>query len=139
MATKNDKVILKMKADIAAEKDSLKKIKNFSPITNCSLELDGQRHNLHILTHPAILMLLVKLNALRLSAEDLGLEKEFLISGYQLNDWITDLKGKLLVVGAKERETKLKAMEDKLHRLLSEDKKTELEIDSILKEFNEGL
>lgn len=135
METKNDKVILKLKAEIAAEKDSLAKIKNFTPVTNCSLELDGVRHNLHILTQPLVIALLVKVNALRLSADDLGLQKEFILSGYKIDEWVTDLKGRLLVVGAKEREAKLKLMETKLHNLLSEDKKTELEIDDILKDF----
>lgn len=135
MENKNDKIILKLKAEIAEEKKSLKKIKNFTPITNCSLDMDGVRHNLHVVQQPMIVTLLVKLNALRLSAEDLDLLADYTIGGYQLEDWITDLKGRLLVVGAKDRETKLKTMEDKLHQLLSSDKKVELEIDSILKDF----
>ena len=65
-----------------------------------------------------------------MSAADLGLDK-FEISGYDLNDWITDVKARLEVIATKREENNLKAMETKLDKLLSEDKKTELELDSI--------
>lgn len=73
---------------------------------------------------------MVRLNSYRMSAADLGLDK-FEISGYDLNDWITDVKARLEVIATKIEENNLKAMEAKLDKLLSEDKKTELELDSI--------
>ncbi|MFB0830237.1 hypothetical protein [Brevibacillus laterosporus] len=42
-------------------------------------------------------------------------------------DWIKDLKSKLDIVRRKEEEHKLKVMETKLHQLLSNEKKVELE------------
>jgi len=46
---------------------------------------------------------------------------------------LTDIKAKLDFVSRKEEENKRKAMEAKLHQLLSNEKKIELEIDEIIK------
>ena len=45
--------------------------------------------------------------------------------------WIKDIKSKLEVSGLKKEESDLKKMESKLDKLLSDDMKTELEIDEI--------
>jgi hypothetical protein len=55
------------------------------------------------------------------------------ISGYSINDWMTDIKLKLDILSQKEEENSLKALESKLAALLSNDKKTELELSSIEK------
>lgn len=137
MATeKNDKIILTLKAEIEKKKEQLKKVSKFSPITNCSLELDGVRFNLNAISLEQLYQIMVKVNTYKLSAEDLGIEKETKFSGYILEDWLTDLKSRLSILGMKEEETKLKKMEQRLHELLSTDKKVELEIDAIMKDLN---
>ena len=135
MATKNDNVILKLKDEVKKQKEAIKKIKPFVPVTNCSLELYGTRFNLHTLNKETIVTIMVRLNAYKMSAEDLGLSKEFKISGFSADEWISDLKTKYLLIGKKEEEEKLKKLETKLHNLLSNDKKVELEIDDISKEI----
>ena len=65
-----------------------------------------------------------------MSAVDLGMS-DFEISGYSVTAWIKDIKRKLEVSGLKREEADLKKMESKLDKLLSDDKKTELEIDEI--------
>lgn len=100
-------------------------------MTNCSIEVDGVRQNLQVLSKEQLISLMVKLNAYKLSAEDLGLEDNYTMSGYKLEDWITDMKLKLEVIAQREEESKLQAMETKLHVLLSNDKKVELEISEI--------
>ena len=74
---------------------------------------------------------MVEINMYLLSAKDLGVESDYDISGFKATDWITDLKAKLDDIKKKEEEKKLKLMEDKLTQLLSEDKKTELEIEEL--------
>ena len=66
-----------------------------------------------------------------MSAEQLEVLDECNISGYNVSDWITDIKSKLEIVSYKAEENKLKVMETKLHELLSNEKKTELAIDEI--------
>ena len=128
---KNDDRILELKKQVEDKKKELTNKKTrFVPVTNCILEMDGMTLNLNVLSENALILLWIRLNAYRMSAADLGLDK-FEISGYDLNDWITDVKARLEVIATKREENNLKAMETKLDKLLSEDKKTELELDSI--------
>jgi len=127
----NDKKIMELKKQIEEKKIKLGKSQKFSPITNCSIEVDGVRSNIQVLTKEQLITLLVKLNSYAISAKEL--EIDFVISGYHVMEWITDIKSKLDFVTRKEEENKLKVMESKLHQLLSNEKKVELEIDEIMK------
>ena len=129
--SKNDDRILELKKQVEDKKKELASKKTrFVPITNCILEMDGMTLNLNVLSESALILLWIRLNTYRMYAADLGLHK-FEISGYDLEDWITDVKARLEVIATKREENNLKAMETKLDKLLSEDKKTELELDSI--------
>jgi hypothetical protein len=130
-ANTNDEKILGFRSIIESKKSKLKKIK-FTPVTHCSLELDGTRHNIHTLTADALTLLLVKLNSYALSMESLKIDV-LNISGYSINDWMADIKLKLDIISQKEEENKLRALESKLASLLSSDKKTELELGDIEK------
>jgi len=127
----NDSKIMELKKQIEDKKIKLGKSQKFTPVTNCSIEVDGIRVNIQVLTKDQLITLLVKLNSYAISAKDL--EIYFSVSGYDVSDWITDIKSKLDFVSRKEEENKLKIMESKLHQLLSNEKKVELEIDEIMK------
>lgn len=128
---KNDEKILQLKAQIEEKKKKIVKIKRFSPITNCSLEFDGVRYNLQVLTREQLVSIMVKLNSLKMSAIDLDLLDEYTISGYSVNEWIADIKSKMDIILQREEQSKLQVLENKLHTLLSNDKKVELEIGEI--------
>lgn len=127
----NDTKILKLKEEITKKKEELKNISRFSPVTNCSLELNEERYNINTLTKDKIIELMIKLNMYIISAQDLDLLEECVISGYKPTEWISDLKAKLLILSQKAEENKLKQMEAKLDKLLSNDKKVELELNEI--------
>lgn len=127
-----DETILKLKKDIEKKKNSLELGKRFTPLTNCSLELDNARYNLHTLNAQKLTYLMVMLNGYKLSAKDLGLD-DFSISGFSVNDWIKDIEAKLAQLNRSETERKLKAMESRLTQLLSNEKKVELEVEEISK------
>lgn len=131
MANQNDQKILELKKQIEEKQKKVKKSQKFSPITNCSIELDGIRHNINVLSKEQITLLLIKLNTYAMSARELELTDQCIISGYNVADWIGDLKSKFEFMSRKEEETKLKAMEVSLDKLLSNDKRVELEIDGI--------
>ena len=130
MSSMNDSKIIELKKQIQEKREKLDSIKKFSPITNCSIEFNSIRFNIQATPKEQLIMLLVKLNSLKLSALNLELD-EFTISGYKIEDWISDIKSKLDILSRKDEERKLKAMEDKLNDLLSNEKKVELEIDEI--------
>ena len=104
--TNDDKIML-LKSQIAEKKKGLKTKKKFSPLTNCSIELDGVRLNLQVLNREGLTHLLVKLNSYLLSAVDLGLDEEYVISGYVIDQWITDIKLKLEILRYEEEDKKM--------------------------------
>lgn len=129
--SKNDDRILELKKQIDMKKKLLteKKVR-FLPETNCVLELDGVRHNLNVCADDALTMLMIKLNMYVMSANNLDISVP-VISGYSVDMWINDIKNKLAVSTLKREENELKKMELKLDKMLSDDKKKELEIDEI--------
>jgi len=97
----NDSKIMELKKQIEDKKIKLGKSQKFSPITNCSIELDGVRVNIQVLNKEQLTTLLVKLNSYAISAKDLGID--YIISGYSINDWIVDIKSKLDFVKSERR------------------------------------
>lgn len=131
MSNVNDKKIMELKQQIAEKKVKLEGINRFVPITNCSLEIDGQRYNIQVLQKEQLIQLMIKVNLYLMSAKDLKVEEDYIISSYKPEEWITDMKVKLDIMSKKDEERKLKAMEEKLDKLLSDEKKTELELNDI--------
>lgn len=129
MATKNDERVLQLKEIIDKKQSELKGAKKFAPLTNCVLDLEGQKYNLNVLQSDELKLLLVRLNMYLMSAKDLKTNLE--ISGYNVSEWITDIKCKIEIFEYKQKEAELKALEAKLDKLLSDEKKTELELDEI--------
>lgn len=128
--SKNDERILALKEKIDQKKEQISKSQvRFSPITNCSIEFRGQRYNINALNEEQCIIMLVELKALSNAARELKVKLNF--SGYNVEDWMEDLEAKISVLKAKSEERQLKAMENQLEKLLSEDKRTELEIDKI--------
>ena len=127
--SKNDDRIIELKNQIEIKKKELadKRIK-FTPETNCVLELEGTNYNLNVCAEEILTLLMIKLNTYIMSANDLGVSVPTM-SGYPIDLWISDIKNKLVVTTIKREETNLKQMEAKLDKLLSDDKKTELELD----------
>lgn len=129
----NDKKIMVLKRQIEAKKAQLSGGTTFSPVTNCSLEIFGVRYNLHTLNTEQLLYMQMLLNTYFMSAKSLGTEKQVKVAGYILEDWLADISARLMIVNRKEEEAKLKAMEARLHNLLSTDTRVGLEIDEIEK------
>lgn len=137
MTNNNDQRILGLKKEIEIKKEKLSKSSRFTPLTNCSIELNGNRYNIQALNKDGLVDLLVSLNIYKLSLQDLELLNEYKISGYLMEEWITDVKSRVYILSRKQEEQQLKAMEAKLTKLLSNEKKVELEIDEIASMLNE--
>lgn len=131
--SQNDELIIALKKQIEEKETKIEKGKRFSPVTNCSIDLAGVRYNLNTLNEDQIISLMVDLNVLNNSAKELGLEKEYKLSGFSIDDWMTDLKAKKETLGRKKEEQKLQVLKNRLHELLSSDKKIELELEEIKK------
>ena len=130
MAQKNDERIMQLKQQIEVKRKELaNQTGRFTPITNCLLVIDKVTYNLHVESSE---LLLLKVNMMAMSAKDLGLDiSKVIISGYSLADWLDDIKNYMKVQSYKDEKRKLERLEKQLDALLSDDKRTELEIDSI--------
>ena len=128
MATKNDERVLQLKK-LIEEKRSELSTQRFVPMTNCVLDMEDKKYNLNALQENELRFLMIKLNAYAMSAENL--KEEFVISGYDVNAWLADISGKLAVITDKKKRDELKTLEAKLDKMLSDEKKTELELDEI--------
>ena len=135
MAQKNDERIMQLKQQIETKRKELAtKTSRFTPVTNCLLVIDKVTYNLHVESSE---LLLIKVNMMAMSAKDLGLDiSKVIISGYSLADWIDDIQNYLKVQSYKDEKRKLEKLERQLDALLSDDKRTELEIDSIAAMLN---
>lgn len=131
MANNNDLKVLELKKQIENKKKAMGEYRKFAPRTTCVLELDEIKYNLHTLIKENLIHLLVKLNCYRDMADNMSITKDYVISGFNINDWICDVGGKLTDINYKEEIKKLNAMELKLDKLLSDEKKVELELDDI--------
>lgn len=131
MAQKNDDRIMQLKEQIEKKREELaaSNTSRFVPITNCLLVIDKTTYNLHVDSSE---LLLIKLNSMRLSAKDLGIDtSKLMISGYSLDNWITDVKNNLSIQNYRAEKKKLDSLEKQLTALLSDDKQTELQIDQL--------
>ena len=131
LMSKNDDRILELKKQIDEKKKLLAdKNTRFVPETNCVLTMNKNSTNINVCSDEELKLLLISLNAYLMSAKDLGMN-DFEISGYSVTSWIKDIKNKLEISGLKKQQSDLKTMEQKLDKLLSDDKKTELVLDDI--------
>lgn len=133
MAIKNDERILELKKQIEERKNELGKQPRFTPVTTCLFDREGCRVNIHTLTSVKdINAMLVFFNTYVMSAKDLDIDcAEVELDGFSVLDWMEDLKSKKAVVEYSAKKEQLTALEKKLDKLLSDDKKTELEIEAI--------
>jgi hypothetical protein len=129
--TTNDEQIMELREKIAEKKSTLGAAKRFAPITNCSLELDGARHNLHAIDKDQLIHLIARLGAYAAAAEQNGLLAEYRLAGFAVTDWIADAKARLVNLDVKAEAARLRVLEDRLESLLSLEKRTELAIGEI--------
>lgn len=128
--SKNDERILSLTSAIAKKKEELaKQSTRFNPCTNCSLDFRGQHYNINTLNEEQCEYIMVELMSLKMAADNLDVTLK--LSGYPVFDWIMDLRVRHDILKLKSEERKLKAMEEQLNLLLSEDKKKELAIEEI--------
>lgn len=130
----NDKVILGLKKEIEIKKALLKKAKvKFSPVTNGMLTFQGTRYNILTVDKDFLLLMICQLESYKtilttkFPSETLKLDK------YPIDSWLEDLYARYNNLNTFVEEERLKVLESKLHNLLSNDTKVDLEIEEIRK------
>lgn len=133
MGSKDD-VILKYKVDIEKLEEEISNIK-WKPITNCKVEFLNKEFNLNVFNdHNQLVEVWAYYNSLKCAYDkfkNLNITK----NGFKLSEWLEDIESRILYISNKEKSKTLKSMKSKLEALLSDDKKVELELNSLLDEF----
>lgn len=131
MATQNDNLIMQLKEKVELKRKELNEFSTPTYKTRLVIDMDGQKININVLDEDGLKFLLVKLNMYFMSMKDLNMNVQ--ISGYDVIDWIDDINAKLSTFTYKKRKKELEDTEKQLDLLLSEEKKTELEIERLAK------
>lgn len=130
MSNINDDKILELRKQIEVKKSKLSQMNKYNYLTNLVLDFEGEKYNLNVMRNIKDLnTLLIRLNMYKLSALDLKID--CIISGYDVCNWMDDIKAKIDLLSRKAEEDKLKQMEERLVELLSNEKKVELEINEM--------
>lgn len=141
--SKNDERIIELQQMIANKEEAIPTNK-FNPMTTCIIELDGTKYNLNVADLNTLSLLYCKLESLNIAFKSANKMKEGLsyymipipeISGFTINEWLTDITFKIAETRWKAERDKLKKYKEQLDTLLSDDKKTELLLDEIMKEL----
>lgn len=128
--SKNDDKIIELKKNIEKQKRELGTVKRFQPLTTCVIELDGVKYNLNVVNDIRELNFIsIKLHILKMASDDLGLDiADLYVSGFSYLDWMNDINQRKDIIEYNQKYKSLNKMEKNLEKLLSDDKKTELEL-----------
>lgn len=135
MSTKNDEMILQLKKKVEEQKAELAKLpRTLQSETSTVFRTDAENLNLRVMSIEQLKLLKVKLHAYVMSAIDLeiGID-EVIVSGFSIDKWMHDIGMQISVLTRVEKEKKLKETEATLNRMLSDDKRTELELQELAK------
>lgn len=135
MANKNDETILLLKKKVELQREELAKLpRSLQPETSTVFRSDTENMNLRVMNVEQLKLLKVKLHTYAMAAADLkiGID-EFTISGFSIDKWMHDIDMQISVLTRAEKEKKLKETEATLNRMLSDDKRTELELQELAK------
>jgi hypothetical protein len=125
----NDQRILDLRVKLKENGKNLKPV-NFRPETHCKFNFNGSDLNLHIISTERLIELQVYLTSQKQACERLKLT-DIVIQGFKLDSWLEDVSSKLQFNIYKEELKKHQEIEKKLDVLLSEETKTQLELDQI--------
>lgn len=122
----NDTRILELKKSIEEKCSAIDGERKFTPATTCIIQIGLAKINLHTLSIDELEFVYAALRAVQ-AQQRVSLR----LCGFKLDEWIGDVDGLITKKQNDELRKQLKASEKKLDTLLSEDKRTELELDAI--------
>lgn len=141
MATERDQLIDQLLIKVEEKKAEVEKIKNPVYKTNLSasnpLFGEGIRVNLNVASEEVLLSLLYSFEFLieqnKTVPSKYGISGITEWNGFKLEDWRDDIVLKIRQKNSQKQVKELKEMETKLNSLMSEDKKRDIELESLKK------
>ena len=136
MANKNDETILLLKKKVELQREELAKLPRSlqSETSTVFTPPDVDKKSIRVMNVEQLKLLKVQLHMYEMAASDLDIDlDEFTISGFTIDKWMHDIDTQISVLTRAEKEKKLKETENTLNKLLSDDKRTELELEALAK------
>jgi len=142
-----DKKTLELIAQVKAKRAAIAKAEKPAYKTNCSFSyIEGNRGsatNIHVETDVKKLILMAAFLAERQGSyrnaalKLLGVENppEFTWDGFTADEWIGDIKMRVMKIQISTEKKKLEALEDRLNKIISPEKRAELELAAIEEEL----
>jgi len=137
---KNDDAIKSLMAKVATQKQTLGSKPKVSWKTNGIFKFNSDVHlNLNTVRDPIMLVdalaLLLGMSKNRLEAgKALGVDvPDFSFNGYDISEWVDDFKTRIAVITWEAKKSALDLTEAKLAALVSEEARTEMELEKIAK------
>lgn len=136
MASQNDAKIQAMLKQIETKKKEVSKIERFVPETSMTIDVAGTRYNLNTVTDTAKFIeitahLISQKTNWDAANKTLGTTIEFSSGGFSLEQWVSDIQGRLKQVSLRQKKQAISEMEKKLESLMSNDLRTELELSKL--------
>ena len=144
MSTEKDKIIEELFGVVQAKREEIKKIEKPEWKTNCSfvspLNPTSNPRNIRtivdisdISAKVAELLLLADYN--KRADEILEVESDNTWMGFTIDDWISDFKTRVSVLQLTKKKKDLDSLEKRLDKLVSKEKREEMELLAIKKEL----
>ena len=138
-----DEKALALLNEVKAKKEEIQKLNKVNYVTNLTFyyPIDNKQVNLNTVLNVNKLIELFafiknNIETKEISAKMLGVvDFESKFENYTLSEWTEDFKTKISIINLKQLKEDLKFKEDKLNSIISEEKRKELEFESILKDF----
>ena len=139
--SKNDNAIKDLLQKVEEQKKSLGTKERVSWITNGVFKKGGDFFNINTVNDPLVLVealgfLIVQLEGFDKARFALGVSGDFKWDGYTYNDWQEDFKTRIKIIEYDKKKKVLDATKAKLNSLVSEEARTEMELDDIKKILN---
>lgn len=138
-----DKKTLELIAQVKVKRAAIAKAEKPSYKTNCSFSyIEGNRGtavNIHVETDVKKLILIAAFLSERngsyrnVALKVLGVENppEFTWDGFSADEWIGDVKQRIAKIQISTEKKKLEALEERLNKIISPEKRAELELEAI--------
>jgi len=136
MLKSNDDKIKDLIKVVAEKRKSMGARPRISLKTNGVLRIGDSHSNLNIINDIPVLLdicssLVRQKESFETAAQLLDVGNQFSCNGYSFSDWLDDFKARVTLIKWEEKKKELVKLENQLSNLVSEEAKTEMELEEI--------
>lgn len=143
MSNEKDKIIEQLFEVVQKKKSEIEKVEKAKWQTNCSFAFDyesNKRSNIQVVSTvdqvvAMLAHLIVMKNANEEASKILNVESKFEWMGFTFQQWEADFKTRVEKILISAKKAELKTLEERLDKLVSKERREELELEAIKKQL----